>query len=157
MHCHRNSKTCVKLKSWLKTILLIVSFAGNIEENILLDRSLDQDRLNQCIESCYLSEVRLRTSYQGLKFEVCEFEAMIFGGLGTQLNWGRTLIMNLEDPVSTSWKKHKLYFEGANNISLAISRPKTAINHMYFILVLILSYQLNCDLLKFLIVSDQTR
>jgi len=30
---------------------------GNIEENIVFNRPIDKDKLNKCIESCYLTKV----------------------------------------------------------------------------------------------------
>ena len=49
-----------------KPNLLLELSIGNIQENIVFNRPLDEDKLKRCIESCYLKKV-------GIKYTLSSF------------------------------------------------------------------------------------
>jgi hypothetical protein len=52
--------------------MIWLTVAGSIEENILLNRPVDRENLNKCIESCYLTGVREDTFRMIVLFH-CQF------------------------------------------------------------------------------------
>ncbi|XP_063691934.1 ATP-binding cassette sub-family C member 4-like [Bolinopsis microptera] len=79
-------------------------FNGNIEENILMNRPLDKDRLKRCIESCYLTG-DLELFPNGLYTVVGERGVQLSGGQRARVNLARAVygedpIILLNDPLS---------------------------------------------------------
>ncbi|XP_063690754.1 ATP-binding cassette sub-family C member 4-like [Bolinopsis microptera] len=79
-------------------------FNGNIEENILFNRPLDKEKLNKCIESCYLTK-DLELFPSGLYTLVGERGVQLSGGQKARVNlaravYGQDPIILLDDPLS---------------------------------------------------------
>ncbi|XP_063685261.1 ATP-binding cassette sub-family C member 4-like [Bolinopsis microptera] len=79
-------------------------FNGNIEENILFNRPLDKEKLNKCIESCYLTK-DIEQFSNGLYTVVGERGTQLSGGQKARVNLARAVyaqdpIILLDDPLS---------------------------------------------------------